>query len=119
MITKVKHVYDIENLLNLDGEIFPMDSGYWVKFEASKIDPSPEIPHGVKYSLTLHDRHNQRVIGYDNAHSYKPRSAKYGAKKETWDHIHKKMDVFPYEFDSASQLMEEFWAAVDYYMEHH
>jgi len=22
----------LENLLNLDGEIFPMDNGYWVKF---------------------------------------------------------------------------------------
>ena len=62
---------DLENLLNLDSEIFPMDSGYWVKFEVKVVTKSKTIPHGIKYSLTLHDKSNQRVIGYDNAHSFK------------------------------------------------
>jgi len=101
----------LETLLNLDGEIFPMDNGYWVKFEVKRVDISSAIPHGIRYSLTLHDKTNQRILGFDNAHSYKPRNAKYGAKKETWDHIHKRMDTFPYEFDSANQLMEDFWQA--------
>jgi len=109
-------VNDLENLLNLDSEIFPMDNGYWVKFEAKQVAFSKKIPHGVKYSLTLHDKQNRRVIGYDNAHSFKP-TQKYGAKKETYDHIHKKMEIFSYEFDSASQLLEDFWNSVDYYME--
>ena len=109
---------DLENLLMLDGEIFPMDNGYWVKFEAKKVTISIEIPHGIKYSLTLHDKRNQRVIGYDNAHSFKPRKGKYGAKKETWDHLHKKMETFPYEFGSALQLIEDFWNTVELYMEH-
>jgi len=72
---------DLENLLNLDGEIFPMDNGCWVKFEAKRVEPNAHIPHGIKYSLTLHDKHNQRVIGYDNAHGFKSRHAKYGADK--------------------------------------
>ena len=109
---------DIENLLMLDGEVFPMDNGFWVKFEAKRIDPNPKVPHGVRYSLTLHDRRNQRVVGYDNAHSFKP-TVKYGGKKETWDHIHKKLEVFPYEFESAVQLMEDFWEHVEYYMENY
>lgn len=46
----------LENLLNLDGEIFPMDNGYWVKFEAKRVQASTSIPHGVRYSLTLHDK---------------------------------------------------------------
>ena len=63
---------DLENLLNLDGEIFPMENGYWVKFckcgfpfghEAKRVDVSKAIPHGIKYSLTLHDKRNQRVVG--------------------------------------------------------
>ena len=33
-------MYDLENLLNLDGETFPMDNGYWVKFEVQKIKAS-------------------------------------------------------------------------------
>lgn len=109
-------MYDLENLLSLDGEIFLMDSGYWVKFEAHKVDVSVAIPHGVKYSLTLHDKTNKRVVGYDNAHSFKS-SKKYGAKKETYDHIHKQMEVMAYEFESASQLIEDFWKSVEYYME--
>lgn len=27
---------DLEFLLNLDGEVYPLDSGYWVKFEVKK-----------------------------------------------------------------------------------
>jgi hypothetical protein len=109
-------VYDLENLLNLNGEIFSMENGYWVKFEVRKVEPSKRVPHGIKYSLTLHDKRNRRVIGYDNAHSYKP-SKKYGCHKETYDHIHKKLDVVPYEFQSASQLLEDFWISVEHYME--
>ncbi len=107
---------DIENLLNLNGEVFPMDNGYWVKFEAYKVEPTPSVPHGIRYSLTLHDSRNRRVIGYDNAHSFKY-SKKYGAKKMSYDHIHKQTDIVAYEFESASQLLEDFWKSVEYYME--
>jgi len=109
-------VHDLENLLNLHGETFPMDNGYWVKFEAIKVEISSKMPHGLKYSLTLHDKNNHRVIGYDNAHSFKSKK-KYAATKETYDHIHKQMDILPYEFETASQLMEDFWRSAEYYME--
>ena len=56
-------------LLHLDSEIFPMDSGFWTKFEVYRVTPEPHIPHGVRYSLTLHDRYNRRVLGFDNAHA--------------------------------------------------
>jgi len=107
---------DLENLLNLHGEVFPMDNGYWIKFEAYQVEQTQAVPHGIRYSLTLHDKNNHRVIGYDNAHSFKS-SKKYGARKESYDHIHKKMDIVAYEFKSASQLLEDFWKSVDYYME--
>ncbi len=110
---------DLENLLLLDGEIFPMDNGYWVKFEARRVERSREIPHGLRYSLTLHDRMHQRVIGYDNAHSFRPKRAQHGARKETWDHLHKRMDVYPYEFESAVQLLEDFWQSAEMYMKQH
>ncbi|MEA3523473.1 MAG: DUF6516 family protein [Campylobacterota bacterium] len=104
---------DLENLLNLRGEVFPMDNGFWV----NEVESTKSIPHGVRYSLTLHDKNNHRVIGYDNAHSFKS-SKKYG-RKETYDHIHKQMDIVAYEFKSASELLEDFFASVDYYMENH
>jgi len=103
----------LETLLDLDGEIFPMENGYWTKFEAFKVEPTPQIPHGVKYALTLHDPSNIRILGFDNAHAFKPKKKKYGARKISWDHTHKMNKVTPYEFESAGQLLEDFWAAVD------
>ncbi len=59
----------LETLLQLDGEVFPMDNGCWTKFEAKRIKPSQYIPHGIKYSLSLHDNNNRRIVGFDNAHA--------------------------------------------------
>ncbi len=36
-----------------------------------------------------------------------------------WDHLHKKMEVFPYEFSSAVQLIEDFWQSAEQYIENH
>ena len=105
---------NLETLLDLDGEIFMMDAGYWVKFEVKRVSPSTRIPHGIRYSLTLHDRNNVRVIGFDNAHAIKPTGRRrYSVQKVTWDHKHQIESVTPYEFESASQLLNDIWAAVD------
>ncbi len=106
----------LETLLNLDGEIFPMDNGCWTKFEVKRIKPNRNIPHGIKYSLTFHDSNNQRLIGFDNAHAYKPKKMKYGARKITWDHKHQMARVSSYEYESAGQLLEDFWVAVEKYL---
>lgn len=100
-------------LLLLDGEIFPMDSGFWTKFEVHRVMPEPHIPHGVRYSLTLHDRYNRRILGFDNAHAVRTAKKGYGARKITWDHKHKCDKVSPYEYASASQLLEDFWREVE------
>jgi len=110
--------FSIDTLLDLDGEIFPMNSGFWVKFEAKAIPPSKNAPHGIKYSLTLHDRNNNRVVGFDNAHAVKPRKQKgYSGRKVTWDHTHCLNKTESYFFQSAGQLLEDFWKAVDQYLE--
>jgi len=102
----------LDALLDLDGEVFPMDSGYWTKFEVKRVDATKQIPHGIRYSLTLHARNNIRIIGFDNAHAHKTKRKKYEARKVTWDHKHKTEKVYNYEFESASQLLEDFWDAV-------
>jgi hypothetical protein len=104
-------------LLNLDSEIFPMDNGYWTKFEVYRVNPEQHIPHGVRYSLTLHDRYNRRVLGFDNAHAIRPARKGFGARKITWDHKHKRDTISPYEYESASQLLEDFWHEVERIME--
>ena len=58
-------------LLDLDGEIFPMVNGFWTIIDAKIVMQSDGISHGVRYSLTLHNSSNLRVLGYDNAHQFK------------------------------------------------
>ncbi|MEN8219522.1 MAG: DUF6516 family protein [Pseudomonadota bacterium] len=111
-----KHDETLEYLLLLNGEIFPMDNGFWTKIEAYQVIPNEHIPHGVKYSLTLHDQNNVRILGFDNAHSFKPKRKKYGARKITWDHKHQRTEILPYEYETAGQLLEDFWTAVSHMM---
>ncbi len=103
----------LEALLELDGEVFPMDNGYWTKFEVRMVEASDKIPHGIRYSLTLHDRHNRRILGYDNAHGIKPSKRGFGARRVEWDHKHEQRTVVPYSFKSAGRLMEDFWNDVN------
>lgn len=104
----------LESLLDLDGTVFRLEQGYWVKYEAHLVTPTDHIPHGVSYSLTLHDRYNSRIIGFDNAHGCPaPRRKKYGGRKTTWDHQHRQEQIIGYEYDSAAQLMADFWTEVN------
>ncbi len=103
----------LATLLNLSGEIFPMDDGYWTKFEAYRVNPDQQVPHGIRYSLTLHDRYNRRVLGFDNAHAVRPARKGYAARKITWDHKHKRDKISPYEYETAIQLLEDFWREVE------
>jgi len=108
-----KDDFGLEMLLQLNDEIFPMENGYWTKFEARTIVSSKHVPHGIKYSLTLHNAENLRILGYDNAHGIKPRGKQYGAKRVVWDHRHKRRHVEPYVFENAGKLLEDFWADVE------
>ena len=93
-----------------------MDNGYWTKIEAWETSETKQVPRGIRYSLTLHDSHNHRVLGYDNAHTIKPKGKRFASIKITRDHIHRQNKVEPYEFDSADQLLEDFWNEVDNYL---
>jgi hypothetical protein len=103
----------LETLLALHGIVYRLDQGFWVKFKAYRVPPSEQIPHGIAYSLTLHDQHNDRVFGIDNAHAYQPKRKKYGGRKVTWDHRHNREKILPYEFESAAQLLADFWREVE------
>ncbi|MBW2562094.1 MAG: hypothetical protein JRE40_14745 [Deltaproteobacteria bacterium] len=105
--------YELHTLLDLNGETFYFGDGYWVQFKAWRVKPDRHTPHGIKYSLSLHDKNKLRIIGYDNAHGYQAKKGRYKAKKVTWDHIHKRDKVYSYEFDSASQLIDDFWKTVE------
>ncbi|MDN5753996.1 MAG: hypothetical protein L0H15_12120 [Nitrosospira sp.] len=53
----------LETLLDLDGYIIAQDSGCWIKVEAWRVAATTEIPHGVRYSLTLHEPYGKRIMG--------------------------------------------------------
>ena len=67
--------HTLENLLDLDGERIVVDDslGLWVKFEVKK---TVSRHQGIRYSLTLHNKNNKRIMGFDNSHEIE-----YGAKK--------------------------------------
>lgn len=108
--------YGLDTLLDLNDFIVEQKYGYWVKFEVSLTNISPERPHGIRYNLTLHDKYGQRVMGYDNAHAVKlPQRKKYAGRKIEFDHLHgNQKDIgIPYEFKDAYQLIQDFFESVD------
>jgi hypothetical protein len=70
MITyrRIDHDPSLDTLLLLDGETFAVEGNFWVKFEVKRVSALPEKPHGLDYSLTLHDGNGERLLGFDNAH---------------------------------------------------
>jgi len=105
-----------EYLLDLDGVCHLIDEnlGLWVKFDVKKV-PNKTRKQGIKYSFSLHDSDNVRIIGFDNAHEIE-----YGAKinvapKKTFDHWHIDSEDIghPYHYKNAGKLLEDFWIAVN------
>lgn len=110
----------IENLLNLhnyDGEV---GSGYWVSIRAFRVPAHKGQPHGLSYSLSLHTPGDSRLLGYDNAHELKLFSgpARRSRRRQLhWDHRHWRDSVYIYDFVSAGQLLQDFWADVEKMLE--
>ena len=104
----------ITTLLDLHQEVIDQDNGYWVKIKAWEVTISEAVPHGVRYSLTLHNPKGTRILGYDNAHSVKLRSG-YSGRKQPYDHKHRSANDagIKYEFKNAHQLLGDFFVDVD------
>lgn len=107
----------LENLLDLDGVRYVVNErlGLWVKFEARKIEPNQDRPHGVRYSLTLHDRYNKRIMGFDNAHAVEYGGKKNVSSKKMYDHWHRDQndEGRPYNYKNAGKLIEDFWKEIE------
>ena len=56
-----------EALLDLDSQVFVVDTKgqYWVRFSVRRVPPTPDRPHGLNYSLTLHGPDGNRLVGFD------------------------------------------------------
>lgn len=108
--------WGLQTLLDMDGERGEVGGGYWFKIEARRVSPSPAVPHGVKYSLTLHALDGPRVFGIDNAHAPKVTGERRGpgrVRRVEFDHQHLGPKVSFYEYISAEDLLNDFFATVD------
>jgi hypothetical protein len=84
-----------------------------VKFEIKRVPPTPERPHGLRYSLTLHDPQSRRLIGFDNAHAVPAALARFRKRPSHFDHWHRHgREVRPYRFESVEQLLTDFESEV-------
>ena len=99
----------LDTLLELHGQVLVIDeSGYWVKFVVHQVPVSPDKPHGLDYTLTLHGPDGGRWVGFDNAHPVKGQRG--GAAK---DHKHRLSTVKSYDYTDAATLLAAFWIEVE------
>lgn len=106
----------ISTLLDLHDQIIDQGDGYWIKIEVWRVLATADIPHGVRYSLTLHEPYGKRILGYDNAHAVKPvGNSRFSGKRMPYDHKHRHASDkgVPYAFESAHQLLSDFFKEVD------
>jgi hypothetical protein len=100
----------LDTLLELDGLTPVVDpaGGHWVRFAVSQVPPSPEKPHGLDCSPTLHGRNGDRLVGFDNAHPV-------GKQKrgDPRDRRHRLRTLKPYDCLDAATPLADFWTEVD------
>jgi hypothetical protein len=105
-----KHDPALDTLLDLDGLTLIVDpsGGHWVRFVVTRVPVTPEKPHGLDYSLTLHGRDGERLAGFDNAH-------RVGKQRrgDPQDHRHRLRTIKAYDYSDAATLLADFWAQVD------
>jgi predicted transcriptional regulator len=52
----------LQTLLDYDGLIYTLSCGYWLKFDVRAVEVSKAVPHGVAYSMTLHQPEGTRIM---------------------------------------------------------
>jgi hypothetical protein len=109
----------LDYLLDLHRDTYEVGGGWWVTIRARRVEPSEERPHGLQYSLTLHNPRGQRIVGYDNAHALGVRSApgQRARRKTIFDHRHYRHRRTAYEFRSPADLLVDFWRDVEAILE--
>ncbi len=99
----------LEFLLSFHGRIHHLEQGYWLKCEIRRVPRTPQRPHGLRYSFTLHGPGGQRLLGYDNAHEI-GRPGRYRMLCQTHDHWHRNSGDpgTPYAFTTVDRLLADF-----------
>jgi len=111
----MKRDFGLDTLLNMNGFEFHYPNGYWYRVEARLVNADVHLPHGIRYTLTLHDYHGIRIFGMDNKHRPKSKRKGYHGRIVEYDHIHnnEKDKGTPYTFINAEKLLIDFRNQVD------
>src|SRR3990172_4830747 len=91
----------LDRFLDLDGFLAEVGGGFWVKIVARRVPPDACRPHGVSYTLTLHDPGGRRVFGIDNAHVVGLTRGPAGRSSAVGDHQHRGGAVRGYSYRDA------------------
>ena len=104
----------LDTLLHLHGQtLFVDEMGHWVKFIVVRTEVTPQRPHGLSYSLTLHGPDGTRLVGFDNTHPVGGRRGPGARRRRETDHRHRLRSVGPYGYKDAATLLADFWKEVD------
>jgi hypothetical protein len=108
----------VEYFLELDGTVHFVDEKckYRVEIKAKRTDVTPERPHGLSYSLTLHNEKHERILGFDNAHPVPANKGPSGKKHKFDDHKHRYGRTRIYKFEDTNKLLSDFYASVEQIM---
>ena len=76
--------------------------------------PTPQRPHGLNYSFTLHEPDGKRLVGFDNAHGVPAKGPRFLERAVERDHWHRTSEDpgRPYAFTTADQLLADFFGEV-------
>ena len=104
----------LDTLLDLHGQtLFVDEMGHWVKFVVVRTEVTPQRPHGLSYSLTLHGPDGTRLVGFDNAHPVSGWRGPGARRRRESGHRHRLRSVGPYDYRDAATLLADFWREVD------
>ena len=99
---------EMQRLLDYNRRRIWMTNGWCLRFQIKEVPLTPERPHGIKYSFTLHDVDMSRLLGFDNAHGV--------PRRITYDHKHRfgrQETLVPYAYYGADALLVDFFDEVD------
>ncbi len=111
--------HPLEFLLAFDGYRHHYPEGYYTKFEIARTEPTPERPHGLRYSFTLHGPDGARLVGFDNAHTVAPVGSRFKKRPAAADHWHRTENDpgRPYKFVSVEKLVDDFFDEIERVLE--